>query len=695
MENLKESIRNVDRRYGIYPLIEDRMLLDGKAEEFVKKGFGGVVGNLEYDGAFPYNEEAWTKVKENFQKFISHGMEGIIYDEYGYPSGTARGTVLDNHPEYAAKGAFCYLHFKPLAGRNFHKVDIPDGEFLGAFLVDDKTGVPIDISEERTKSGGLQFFIEAQGRFYLILMVVRTLFEGTHCTANYCEVRKYISMSDADATKEFLRITHDNYYRILGEEFGKGVKAFFTDEPSLIAYTNQPGPMAILPWHEKYPLEFMDTYGYDIRRAMCAVLFKRGNDCAKRKCDYWEYITKTVAEGYFQTIADWCKKHGVAMAGHCLSEENIQWHIVNYGSLYEIMKRFDWPGIDMLGTIEEHLMDECFPFAKLAASVADVYKSGVALSEFSDIKSTYSGSNIGLQDIYRSVHWHIALGINKFVSLYSFKGISDKEIYDLNDYVARLNKLMSSGRRECDIAVLYPEFSAWANYTSNGYHYATDPTDGINQLSKTLNKTAWELLHGQVDFNFIDNSAIDDCEVKQGQIIVNGRNYRTLILPYCEVLREKTAWKVLDIANAGVDVIFVGKAPYLSRETGIYEEVFVHIKHAVDKGKIVFVPYENISSIGTRCQARTFLLHKGEQTRFERILTHRRKIDENTYLMMVSNIGNQTFIGDIDFGELYQVTRFDIKDGHAKDLGEKRSIEVSLGNGEACVFGFVNKGVKK
>ena len=688
MKELKESMHNVERKYGIYPLVEYRIHQEDMVDDFNRKGFAGVVGHVNYDYDYPNNEAAWEKVKESFHRFLDNGMEGMIYDEFGYPSGTARGVVLENHPEYTAKGAFCYLHFKPL-GAGFHKIDLPEGEFLGAFLVDDQTGEVIALPETRTNNGGLNFYNEREGAFYLILMVVRTLFEGTHCTANYCEARKYISMSDADATKEFLRVTHENYYKVLGDEFGKGIKAFFTDEPSLIAYTNQPGPMAILPWHEKYPVEFEKEYGYDIRNAMCAVLFKRGADCAKRKCDFWEYITKTVAEGYFQTIADWCKEHGIVAAGHCLSEENIQWHIVNYGSLYETMKRFDWPGIDMLGTIEEHLMDECFPFAKLAVSVADVYKTGKSLTEFSDIKSTYGGSSVGLSEIYRSVNWHIAMGINQFVSLYSFQDISDDEIYTLNNYVARLNKLMQNGRRDCDIAVLYPDLSAWANYTSNGYFYATDPTEGITNLSATVNKTAWEILHCQRDFDFIDNAVLMNGNIEQGQLVFNTRKYNTVILPYCEVLKEEMVSKLVALLKQGVSIIFVGKVPFISRETGKNEAIFNELQSAVDQGKITFIKQENISMLGQALKAEKFRLSSGNETRFSRLLTQRRMIDEKTYLMMVANIGNEEFQGNIELDGDYEITCFNAKKAEAVECGKANKVSIELGNGEALVYAFV------
>ena len=118
MKELKESMHNVERKYGIYPLVEHRIHQEDMVDDFNRKGFAGVVGHVNYDYDYPNNEAAWGKVKESFRKFLDNGMEGMIYDEFGYPSGTARGVVLENHPlapEAAAQHILASMNAKDCA----------------------------------------------------------------------------------------------------------------------------------------------------------------------------------------------------------------------------------------------------------------------------------------------------------------------------------------------------------------------------------------------------------------------------------------------------------------------------------------------------------------------------------------------------------------------------------------------------
>jgi len=41
----------------------------------------------------------------------------------------------------------------------------------------------------------------------------------------------YVNTLDSEAIERFINITHEKYYKVLGEEFGKSVPAIFTDEP--------------------------------------------------------------------------------------------------------------------------------------------------------------------------------------------------------------------------------------------------------------------------------------------------------------------------------------------------------------------------------------------------------------------------------------------------------------------------------
>lgn len=679
MENfvskLKKEMTPVDSKYAISPLIEDRILNDGLIDAYNIRGYAGATGTLQYTPEFPNDLEAWKKMAKSFKDIINAGKDIIIYDEYGYPSGTARGVVPERNPEFIAKGLYCYIHWKNIQSGAFYKANIPDGEFFKALLVGVQTGNITDVSQSVDKSGNLKIFTPKSVENYkLVILTVRRLFEGTHATNNECEIRNYISMADKDATKEFLRITHENYYKYIGEYFGKGIKAFFTDEPSLMSYALVPQLMPILPWMKWYPLEFEKRYGYSYEKAVCSVLLGLGDDVVKNRCDFWEFVSATVANGYFATIKKWCKEHGVASTGHLLSEENLQDHIVNYGSYYESLKNFDWPGIDMLGTIREQLMLECVPFARIASSIADLYCVGESLSEFSDIKTYYGGVYVPIEEYYKSVNWHIAMGINNFVSLYAFKNSEGKElpvddIRLLNEYTARLNKFMRLGNRDAKIAVLYPDDSMWAEYSANTNYHARSNAPGIVLLNETFCKTTWELFHRQSEFDIVDNDVILKCSIKDNEYEFKTRNYNTLILPCCSVIEDRVAAKIESMIQKGIKVVFVEKIPEISRNSGKFANFGQTFKNAIEKNKAFYVPFKEIASSDIfNIQSEIAITHNGNM-RFENILSHTRITENGQRIVMLANIGENEFNCNISVcGRYAHIYDFNPENGEFSDI---------------------------
>jgi hypothetical protein len=93
--------------------------------------------------------------------------------------------------------------------------------------------------------------------------------------------------------------------------------------------------------------------------------------------------------------------------------------------------------------------------------------------------------------------------------------------------------------------------------------------------------------------------------------------------------------------------------------------------------------------LGQALKAEKFRLSSGDETRFSRLLTQRRKIDEKTYLMMVANIGNEEFQGDIELDGDYEITCFNAQKAEAVECGKANKVSIELGNGEALVYAFV------
>lgn len=566
----QERFAEPDRRYAIYQIIHDKIATEPEKKlQFVQEyGFAGVVGNVDYTVDFPDNEAAWERTEQGFRRFGEAGLHTWIYDEKGYPSGTAGGAVLDRHPEYCAEGLYCYEYWKTLMGPCDYRADVPGDVLYGAMLLPLSGGEAIDVTAMQDERGTLRLKVP-EGTYHLFMMSRRRLFDGTHAAESFSEPRNYISLSDKEATQAFLDVTHRQYAGRLSDEFGKSVRAFFTDEPSLIAWNIRAAVYPIVPWHHTYPALFSERYGYPISLAVVAVVTGRGPELIKRRCDFWDMVADTVADNYFGTIQDWCRENGLKSSGHLLREENLREHVYTYGSLYRSAARMDWPGIDMLCTEPQQLMDDSsLPIARLLASHADISGEKESFTEFSDMVSTWEGKQVGIDWVKASVNYHTALGINNFTSYYGWDNYDKEDVRALNRYTARLGTLLREGDRASQVAVLYPEAALWAAYTPSVEKSSVDNSPATVRVNDLFRKTSWELLHRQVDYDYVDERLIREGEIRNGALCVKNRAYRCVVLPGARVLAEQTAEKLPALLKAGVSVICVGDMPSVSRDTG-------------------------------------------------------------------------------------------------------------------------------
>jgi hypothetical protein len=414
------------------------------------------------------------------------------------------------------------------------------------------------------------------------MMSIRRLFDGTHATESYSEPRNYISLSDKEAAKEFISVTHEKYAEILGDEFGKSIFAFFTDEPSLISWYIRGGTFPLLPWLRSYPEDFEKKYGYSFYLACASAVTDLCPQNKKRRCDFWEFIGDTVADGFFGTIQNWCHAHNIKSSGHMLEEERLQAHVCNYGSFMKSAKRLDWPGIDQLNTEPRDLMNpNCIPIARLLGSIADLNGERETFTEFSDHTSRMRGVQVGIECIFASVNWHMALGINNLTSYYNFGPFSDDEVRTLNTYAARCGYLERIGIRDSKVALFYPEATMWANYKVNTNVRQVDNSPAMRRLEQIFCACSWDLLARQVDYEYIDAEILESGVIEDGKLIYNDRAYKCIVMPGVTYLAESTAKRVKELLESGISVIFAGempKYPVIPGLTAVLKRCFQNMK---------------------------------------------------------------------------------------------------------------------
>jgi hypothetical protein len=129
----------------------------------------------------------------------------------------------------------------------------------------------------------------------------------------------------------------------------------------------------------------------------------------------------------------------------------------------------------------------------------------------------------------------------------------------LNDYIARVQSFLQTGRPDNQILLYFPIFDRYANYGRGMLEHF----DGNNQaFNDAYFKTAADLMLAKgYSFDYISDLQLKNTETDQGEMMTEGNNYQTLVLPGCKYIPIETFTHLLMLVNKGAKVIIYGDMP--------------------------------------------------------------------------------------------------------------------------------------
>lgn len=519
--------------------------------QFKVAGMGGFFMHARVGLATPYLEEEWFDcVKAAIDEADKQGMKAYLYDEDRWPSGAGGGKVTVQE-EYRMR-RIGVLELDSLDGFDSQL------ETLAIFTVnlsaDGKIynirrhpAVPTKLEEGETL---LQFVLRVD------------------MPSSWFNDQTYLDTLNPEAVRKFIEITHEAYYREVGEHFGGVCPAIFTDEPSFglvnsIGGLNVPvGRFRTSPWTGKFVALFKERFGYDILDHLPELFFPmRDQKYSKALYDYMEEITSLFVNSYTRQIGQWCQDHNIASTGHLLYEDtplSQSWCVGSAMRHYEYMQR---PGMDQLSEYW-HIYD--IPI--LLASAARQFDRQWRLSEMYGC----TGWQFPLAGHKAIGDWQCLLGVNQrcqHLAWYSMRGEAKRDYpaaisrqspwfndYSvMEDYFARLNLIQSEGVERRDILVIYPVESAWL------------------MVSRMQDETIWQQEEPWIDFR---NALLDrnlgfdygdeDIISRHGSVSKDGKGavlkvghavYRAVALSRMLTIRESTLALLEEFVAAGGTVV--------------------------------------------------------------------------------------------------------------------------------------------
>jgi hypothetical protein len=130
----------------------------------------------------------------------------------------------------------------------------------------------------------------------------------------------------------------------------------------------------------------------------------------------------------------------------------------------------------------------------------------------------------------------------------------------LNDYVARCQSILQSGKSDNDVLLYWPVYDYW-NEATNRLPTLQVESQQIWFENQPIGKTAHELWNRGYAFDYVSDRQLQTAKVKKGQIRMPGGNYRVIVVPPCGHLPLPTGQKLLALARAGATVIFQDDFP--------------------------------------------------------------------------------------------------------------------------------------
>lgn len=493
------------------------------------------------------------------------GMEAWLYDEDRWPSGSAGG-IATKDPKYRLR----YLRMEMTESEKF---EWRDGLFAAFTCSTDgfhgegmnyHEGKRITEEDAKNLPAGLTVLT-----FHVELMDEGSFYNGS----------SYLDTMNPEATQHFLSVTHERYAEKCGDRLGKSIKGIFTDEPHrgmvMSSFADHTHSSWVIPWTDKLCAEFESRFGYDLAEQLPEIFLQPfGQDIVQVKWHYMELLQTLFLENFMQPVHQWCQDHKLLLTGHLLHEDNLCCQSVPNGSMMRNYEFMDFPGIDVLteGNVR-------FNVAKQLLSAARQLDKPWLLSELYGC----TGWQMTFENHKSVGDWQALFGINvrcPHLSWYTMEGEAKrdypasilhqsawyKHYHYVEDYFSRISVALQQGNPVCDLLVLNPVESVWAQIRHGWVNHLTGATTPIQVLEHAFDDVFKWLSGVQLDFDYGDEDFLMRMgsveTTNDGPVLMVGKaRYKAVLVAGLTTIRSTTLDLLETFANAGGSLIFSGEPP--------------------------------------------------------------------------------------------------------------------------------------
>jgi hypothetical protein len=439
----------------------------------------------------------------------------------------------------------------------------------------------------------------------------------TYFVSARCASSRAVNYLDPEAAERFIEVVYEPYRTALEGLIGDPVESFSFDHPygGFYDWSEREGPVtSSLMWHPAACLA--EDPELTPGQLLLAVVRDLGPGTIAPRCRFFSAYSARGIESFFDTLGRWTREHGVALTGHELFAHVGGWEL--YGAFPDLDIRTNFGGDHF--SIDRHRAATLVDASNFSAQLSPIMGDSVArahgrarctIEQYAARREPPEDFAAGYWELtlrelrLQAMRLHL-LGVRRF--LFHAFGQSDgtgenvellgnprfdfpptcnfepwfDHYADFSAESEAVSRFIDGAEPIRDVALVYPLHTLWAE----GQAHPHGPLFG-----------AWaELLSREgVGFDVVDDRALDVATAEDGQLTINGRRYRAVVLAGVSVLPSARSAAVLeDLAATGGALLASAPLPRATAEgpvDGLAERIAAACAEPVLDGSPEWVPH--------------------------------------------------------------------------------------------------------
>jgi hypothetical protein len=306
--------------------------------------------------------------------------------------------------------------------------------------------------------------------------------------------------------------------------------------------------------------EFKKRRGYDLLDHLPALFSKENKDYARVLCDYRETISDMLLDNFTIPWHTWAAGHGALIRNQSHGSPS------NILDLYSAIDIPETEGAEPLrfkfATSAAHVMGK-----KLASSESATWLNDHFLASMSDIKASIDKYFLGGVNhvFYHGIAYSPPSAPWPGWLFYASVHLTPadpqwKDFHALNEYIARNQSFLQSGKPDNDVLLYYPIFDSFSEpgHALLKHYDAMRPEftgSGFEACAQLMQDKGYA-------FDYISDKQLQNSTAAGKQIKTSGgAAYQTVILPGCKYIPLATFSKLVSMAREGAHIIVYKNIP--------------------------------------------------------------------------------------------------------------------------------------